>query len=164
MAELTPKLIKRSKWRSFMDVGEASVPSLSLMGEGFTQLEESKNPVEYSRKYVHEDSERTDVVGFAPSVAYAVDAHSDSAVIAKIIKAHEQELTMEDAHVNIVSVNLFEEGVTEGSCVAYKRTYAIIPDSKAGDNALTYSGTFKCVSEKIKGEFAIATSIFTPDA
>ena len=158
------KLIKRSKWRSFMDVGEAAAPSLTLMGEGFTQLEESKNPVEYNRKYVHEDSERTDVIGFAPSVAYAVDAHSDNPAIQKIIDAHEKELTGDEAHVPIVSVNLFETGVTEGSCVAYKRTYAIIPDSKAGDNALTYSGTFKCVSEKIKGEFAIATSIFTPDA
>jgi len=158
------KLIKRSKWRSFMDVGEAAVPALALMGEGFTQLEESKNPVEYSRKYVHEDSERTDVVGFAPSVAYAVDAHTDNPVIKKIIDAHEQELTGEDAHVDIVSVNLFEEGVPIGSFVAYKRTYAIIPDSKAGDTALTYSGTFKCVSEKAKGVFTLETSVFAPDS
>ena len=32
----------------------------------FTQLSQSKNPQEYSRKYVDEATQRTDVTGFAP--------------------------------------------------------------------------------------------------
>lgn len=144
-----------------MEVDEGN---LELMGEGFTSLEESKNPVEYSRKYVHEDVERTDVVGFSPSVSYSVDAHSDNPVIKKIIDAHEQELLGNDAHINIVSVNLFEAGTADGTFIAYRRKYAIIPDSKNGDNALVYSGNFKCVGEKEKGIFSTKDNKFTAEA
>lgn len=155
-------LIKRSQWRAFMNTGTSASPVFNLMGEGFTQLDESKNPVEYSRKYIHEDSERTDVVGYAPSLDYSVDTHSGEPAIEKIVDVHENEYTGNDAQVEIVSVNMFEAGASSGSYVAYKRTYAIIPGSKNGDNALVYSGTFKACGDKVKGEFNPSTGVFTP--
>lgn len=37
---------------------------------GFTSMSESKNSTEYSRQYVDEASERSDVVGYSPSNDY----------------------------------------------------------------------------------------------
>lgn len=156
-------LIKRSQWRAFMNTATPNSPQFALMGEGFTQLDESKNPVEYSRKYIHEDTERTDVVGYAPSLDYSVDTHSGEAPIEKIIEVHENEYTGNEAQVEIVSVNLFEAAAAAGSFVAYKRTYAIIPNNKNGDNALVYTGTFKACGDKVKGSFNPQTGVFTPD-
>ena len=157
-------LVKRSQWRAYINTGSDSTETLSLMGEGFTQIDESKNPVEYSRKYVHEDSERTDVVGYAPSLAYAIDAHSGDPAIKKLIDIHESEAIGTDAQVDIVSVNMFEAGETDGTYKAFKRKYAVIPDSKSGDNALTYSGNFKACGEKVPGTFTPASKTFTADA
>lgn len=55
-------LAMRNQWAAYMDTakttsGSAHTPSFNLMGEGFTDLSESKNPTEYSRKYIHEQSE-----------------------------------------------------------------------------------------------------------
>ena len=71
-------LAMRNQWAAYMDTavttsGSTHTPSFNLMGEGFTDLSESKNPTEYSRKYIHEQSERTDVTGFAPAMAYSMD-------------------------------------------------------------------------------------------
>ena len=66
-------LVTRNKRQSYMNTGTVNAPTWSLIGEGFTSLAESKNPNEYSRHSVHEATERTDVTGYAPSIAYALD-------------------------------------------------------------------------------------------
>ena len=58
----------------------------------------------------------------------------------------------------------YEVDLAEGSCIAYKRTYAIIPNTKGdGTDALIYSGTMKAASDQTKGTFAVSTKTFTAD-
>ena len=59
--------------------------------EGFTELTNSKNPKEYSRQYVDEDFERTDVTGYASSISYAFDRYKGNAVLDDIIDITENE-------------------------------------------------------------------------
>lgn len=103
----TSKLVNRSEVRSYMDTSTTGQPSFALMGEGFTSLSESKNPQEYSRKYVHENTERTDVVGYAPSLAYSVDVYTNNPVIKRITDVTDKELVGNDAQVDIVTVELY---------------------------------------------------------
>lgn len=156
------KLVKRADLKSYMDVAEAGAPnpSYALIGEGFTSLSESKNPKEYSRQYIHEYTERTDVVGYAPALAYNVDVHTNNAVIAKIVKVTDEELTGSDAKVSIVTVNCYEG--TETARPAFKRDYNIIPDGKAdGVEALVYTGNLKAGGDIVKGTFNETTKVFT---
>ena len=51
---------------------------------GFTSMSESKNASEYSRHYVDEESERTDVVGYATSNDYEFDRYTNDPVQQKI--------------------------------------------------------------------------------
>ncbi|WP_302327976.1 hypothetical protein [Enterocloster lavalensis] len=142
------KLIKRSKRIAFADVGEKGTPELVRM-QGFSSMSESKSPKEYSRQYVDEDVERSDVVGFATQVGYSFDRHSPFSVHEKIADITDNEKTGSDAQIDIVTVDLFSEGDAK---LARKRTYSIIPDTTGdGTDALIYSGNFRAAGDIVMG-------------
>ena len=156
------KLILRAQKRAYANTGTAVSPVYNLIGEGFTDLSQSKNAKEYSRKYVHEKSERSDVVGYAPSISYSFDMYSGDPVCEKIAKISDEEKIGEDAHIDIVVAHLWDE--SDGKCRAFKRTYAVIPDSDgSGTEALIYTGTLKAVGEITKGWFDEQEKTFTAD-
>lgn len=158
-------LITRDQWQAYYGIpGDSGAVTYNLMGEGFTSLVESKNPSEYSRRYIHEKTERSDVTGFAPSMAYSCDVYSGDPVIDDILKITDGEVIGSAAQRDIVAVNLWEKGTTDGTYVAYKRTYSVIPNSKGdGTDALITSGNLKAAGESVKGTFTFATKTFTAD-
>lgn len=154
-------LVSRNQWEGYMDVGSAGAVENELIGEGFTSFSESKNPKEYSRHYVHEKTERTDVMGYASSISYSADVYSENAVIGKIIEVTDKELTGTDAQVTITLVNKWESS-TNGDYIAYQRRYSIIPDGKGdGTDALIYTGTLKAVGDAVAGTWNADTKTFT---
>lgn len=115
--------------------------------EGFTDLSYSQNPKEYSRQYVDEEFERTDIVGYAPSISYSFDRYAGNPVLNDIVKITENEYIADLMKRTIVTVDLTTAGFlspTASSASAKMRDYAVIPDSN-GDSTdcLTYSGNFK---------------------
>lgn len=114
--------------------------------EGFTDLSYSKNPKEYSRQYVDEDFERSNVVGYSPSISYAFDRYTGNAVLDDIVRITENELIGSKAVVTIITVDMSTSQTTnrQGTAKAKSREYAVIPDS-FGDSTdcLTFSGNFK---------------------
>lgn len=110
--------------------------------EGFTDLSYSQNPKEYSRQYVDEEFERTDIVGYAPSISYSFDRYTGNEMLEDIVNITENELIGDQMKRTIVTVDL--AGSISGSGNAKMREYSVIPDS-TGDSTdcLTYSGNFK---------------------
>lgn len=150
MAVTEKKLVQRSQRVAFMDVGTGDSAEYTRM-TGFTALTNGKNPKEYSRQYVDENTERSDVVGYSPSIEYSFDRHTNTAVHDKIAEISDKEKVGSDTHVSIVVVDLFA-AAQSGAYPAIQRTYAVIPDSDGdGTDALIYSGTFKAVSEIVVG-------------
>ena len=150
------ELVLRASFKSYMNTGTSTSPTWSLIGEGFTSLKEAKNPTEYSRKYVHEKTERTDVVGYATQIDYTTDTYTENPVINKIADVTDNERTGTDAQVEILNVNEFQDSGSSGThaYAAFKRTYAIIPDAKGdGTDTLVYSGSFKAVGDINNGTF-----------
>ena len=149
-------LKKRSDKKAFLGVpGENNTVTLHRM-RFFTELSTSKNAQEYSRQYVDEDSERTDVTGYSPSISFGFDDNTDDPVLEDLANIIDEEKTGTDAQRDIVSVD-FTQPVT-GGYKAVKRTYAVIADSEGGDmDAYTYSGNFNSVSDLVSGAAAIAT-------
>ena len=157
------KMVRRSQRLSFMNTGTTAEPVWSRM-TGFTSVKDSKNPKEYTRQYVDMDMESADVVGYSNSVDYSFDRYTNTPVHERIAEITDDELMGTDAHVEIVTVDLF----TEGKFVARKRTYAVIPNGSGdGTDALIYSGSFKAVTEIEKGTATTTdkwlTCVFTPD-
>lgn len=156
-------LIMRFQWEAYMSCGSGNSAAYNLIGEGFTTFPESKNPKEYTRKYINYKTEKTDVIGYSPSIAYSCECIEGEPVIAEIINITDNELLGNDTHRDIVSVNCWSE--SGGVCEATKRTYAIIPDTKGdGTDALVYSGTMKAVSDIVVGKFNRDTKEFTENS
>ena len=140
------KIVGRHQRVAFMDTDETgNSPKYERM-TGFTQMTNGKNAKEYTRHYVDETAENTDVVGYAPSVSYSFDRYTETPVHTRIAKIHDNELLGSDALVDVVIVDLFSG--TDGTYEARKRTYAVIPDADGdGTDALIYTGTLKSKSE-----------------
>lgn len=160
------KLVQRAQRLAFLDTGSSGSPTYSRM-TGFTTLTTAKNPKEYTRQYVDENTERTDVVGYSPSIEYQFDKHTNTPVQDKLSQIHDGELVGSDTHVSIIVVDLFEEPQSN-AYPAIQRTYAVIPDSDGdGTDALIYSGTFNAVGEIVKGTATSTdgwqTATFTAD-
>lgn len=137
------QLTLRANRLSFMNVGTSAAPSYKRMTK-FTSLSKSKNPAEYSRKYVDMTTESSDVVGYAEAVAFTFDLHTNNSIHTKLAGIADEEKTGADALVEIVTVDIFGTA----PYVARKRTYSAIPDKEDdGTDALQYSGNFKAVSE-----------------
>ena len=114
--------------------------------EGFTSLSTSTGAIEYSRQYVDEDFEHTDITGYATSTSYAFDKYVGNPVLDDMIKIHENELVAQDAVCSIIQVDMTTAEKNGSTCTAKGKLpdYAVIPDSD-GDctDCMTYSGTFK---------------------
>lgn len=158
-------LVMRYQYESYMAIPPASGsgdPTYELIGEGFTSFPEQKNPQEYTRKYINYKTEKTDVIGYSPSIEYSCDCISDDPVVQEIVKIHDGELVGNDTHRDVVNVNKWES-TAENVYKAYKRTYAIVPNQKGeGTDALIYTGTFRAVSDIVEGTFNTSTKTFTP--
>lgn len=144
------KLVTRDKKVAFMGVGKANAETFTRMTK-FTSMSKSSNPVEYSRTYVDEASERSDVTGYAPSISYGFDQYENNTVHQDIIGITEGEAVGDDAIRTILIVDFTQPVGDSGSnkYKAIKRNYSVIPDSDGGDDsAYTYSGNFKSSGDK----------------
>lgn len=154
--ENTEKLVKRSGKVAFMDVGADGTPKYQRMTK-FTEMSQSKNATEYSRTYVDEDGEVTDVTGYSPEISYAFDQYTGNAVHGKLVDITDNEKTGPDALVNILIVDFSKKASTGTGYEARLRTFTVIPDTE-GDStdAYTYSGTFRK-----NGAFTAGTAVLS---
>lgn len=137
----TEQLVKRSRKVAFMDVSTTSIANFLRMTK-FTEISKSKNPTEYSRSYVDEDGEVTDVTGYSEEISYNFDLHVGNLVHEKLVDITDNEKTGADALVRILQVDFTKP---KGSGYeARLRTYSVVPDAE-GDStdAYTYSGAFR---------------------
>lgn len=144
------KLVKRSDKVSFLGCVSDGLETFNRM-RGFTTLSKSKNPMEYSRQYVDEEFETTDVTGFSPAIDFGFDQYQNDEVHNEMVDILDNEKTGSEARRNIVTVD-FSKPVEDGGYEATKREYAVVGDSE-GDSmdAYTYSGTFRSTGKRIKG-------------
>ncbi len=155
------EIVKRCKRLAFYGVpGDGDTVIYKRM-KGFDEITTSKNPMEYSRQYVDEEFEQTEVVGYAPSIAFAFDLFANDAVHADIAGIFDDEKTGADAVRSIVMVNLSDEAHT-----AVKRDFSVIAESEGdGKEAYKYKGSFRAKGEKVIGTATSSddwqTAVFT---
>ena len=144
------KLVKRSDKVSFLGCLADGSETFNRM-RGFTTLSGSKNPTEYSRRYVDEEFETTDVTGYSPSLDFGFDQYIGDPVHEEMVEILDNEKLGTEARRNIVTVD-FSQEAGEGSYKAVKREYAIIGDADGdGTDAYTYGGTFRATGNKVVG-------------
>lgn len=149
------KMIKRSDKKTFYGIPGDAGATFTRMHH-FSELSTSRNPGEYSRQYVDESTERTDVVRYSPSMSFNFDEYIGDKVLEDIVEIINKEKLGADAQREIILVD-FSKPSGDGF-EAVKRTFAVIADSEGGSNdAYTYGGTFKAVGASVYGVATIAT-------
>ncbi|MBR5236168.1 MAG: hypothetical protein IKW06_02185 [Clostridia bacterium] len=150
------KIVKRSDKLAFFGVkGPTGTVTYHRM-KGFNEITTQKGPIEYSRQYVDQEFEQSDVVGYSPSISYSFDQFEDNEVHLDLVKIADRELVGEDAVRSIIMVDL-TDGNPEGDYSAVKRDFVVLCESE-GDSmdAYTYAGVLKVKGEKV---FGVATSV-----
>ena len=145
-------MIKRSEKVAFLSVGTGEAKKYMRMTD-FTELSISKNPQEYTRKYVDEDKERTSVTGYAVSMSYKFDYDPANEVHKTLCDIIDKELTGDAAVVSIVQVDLSSPASDGGSSFnATMRNFTVVPASEGDDaNTYTYGGAFKIYGDTVFG-------------
>ena len=152
-------MIKRSNKPAFYGVSDKDGNVTYKRMVGFTKLSVSKNPKNYTRQYIDEDFEHSDIVGYQTSVNYEFDRFEENDVHNDIIAITDNEIVGNDAVRSIVIVDLTDN-------TAIERSFSVIPDTE-GDStdAYTYSGSFKANGTIAKGtvtsEDGYKTVVFT---
>ena len=138
---MAEELVKRNGKVAYMDISTTSIANFQRMRK-FTEISKAKNATEYSRTYVDEDGEVTDVTGYSEEISYAFDLYKGNLVHQKLVDITDNEKTGNDALVRILTVD-FSKPVGSGY-EARLRTYSVVPDAE-GDStdAYTYSGAFR---------------------
>lgn len=153
------KIKKRSDKIAFYGVTENNVTTYYRM-KGFTDFTVNKNPAEYSRKYVDESFEQSDVVGYSPSVSFALDVIGGNKVAEDIEKISVNESLGADVVRSIVIVDLSKSD--NGKFDAVKRDFAVIIDTEgSGTDAYQISGTLKAKSNVVIGSATTSDSFET---
>ena len=139
--------VKRSDKVAYYGVESGSFERMT----GFTDISVSKNPREYTRQYVDQDFEQSDVVGFSPSISFAFDQEKGNNVHDDIVSISDNEYMGENA-VREILVADFTDGDEENGYSAVKRTFAVIVSSEGNSSeSYKYSGTFKVKGSKVFG-------------
>ena len=168
MNQNTFDVVGRYEKVAFFGVTDAEGQITYNRMRGFTEISTSKNPKEYSRQYIDEKSERTDVIGYATSMSYSFDEIEGDAVHSDLVKIEENELVGSGAVREILIVYLNREAGAEGTFEARKRSFSVVPDA-SGDStdAMTHSGTFKANGEAVSGTATSTdgwqTAVFTSE-
>lgn len=164
------RLKKRSDKVAYMGVTAAdSSDEIYRRMTKFTSMSGAKNAVSYSRRYIDEDFDQTDVTGYSPSISFAFDSYTGNLVHEDLESVFLEEKTGTDAVRSIVVVDFSEPGKTEGTYKATKRDWAVVPEGD-GDStdAYTYSGSFNAKSQVVFGTAKPSadkqTVVFTPDS
>jgi len=158
---MSEKLVQRSQKLAFYGIPTAEGATVTYTRmRGFTDASTSKNAKEYTRQYVDESAERSDVIGFSPSISYAFDRYTDNAVHTDIVELTDGEYTGSDAIRSILIVDMTTSTGTDTTTTydAIKRDFTVIPDSEGSSlDAYTYSGTFKANGDKETGTAVLDT-------
>ena len=117
---------------------------------GFTSATVNRNPIEYSRQYIDEDFERSDIIGYKTALDYEFDMFKDNPVHQEIAAISDGELTGNNAVRPVIMVDFSTE--KNGVCKAIKRDFSIIPSREGeGFGTYIYSGQMKSNGKKLSG-------------
>lgn len=141
------KIAKRSDKVLFIDV-KGSYKRLT----GMTSASTSKNTKEYTRQYVDEAFERTDVVGMTTTIDFNLDFYVGNEAQKVIVDIINEEKIGSDAVVKFLLVDFTAAAQPSGAFAAIEREFAVVPNSEGGSlDAYTYEGTLKANGAAVKG-------------
>lgn len=146
----------------YFDIGTAEEPKIELGGV-ITQLDESSNPTESEKQYIHQKTKTTKVTGFADEFPITMDMVKGDAVFEYFYDIFRNRKTGTEAQVTHYIVELWNE-TAESTYKCRQQVQTVSIDTKTANpgEQINISGTLKAVSDFVDGTFNVDTKQFTP--
>lgn len=152
---------------SFMNVTpNAETGKYELIGEGFTDMNESLNPQTKESGYIHQKSKSNSITGYAPTFDFTAENYKGDPVCEYIANVGNERLIGKDAETDIVNVLMYKKGTDDNTYVAYQQKVAIRCDQVkggTGQDAMPLTGSLLYKGDAVKGIFNTQTKAFTAD-
>lgn len=146
----------------YFDIGTVEEPKIELGGV-ITQLDESSNPTESEKQYIHQKTKTTKVTGFADEFPITMDMVKGDAVFEYFYDIFRNRKTGTEAQVTHYIVELWNE-TAESTYKCRQQVQTVSIDTKTANpgEQINISGTLKAVSDFVDGTFNVDTKQFTP--
>lgn len=162
-ANTVNKIAMRSQVHGYMNMGTGETESWERLGQGWKKFSENPNAQTESVQYIDSDSETTDTVSYSNQVSFECDLMYTEASVKKVYDIAKQEKVGDEALVDIVTVDAFEETAGKQEVTAYRRKMSVAVSSLDGTKKMTMSGNLNAYGSTVIGKFNLKTNVFTPN-
>lgn len=156
------KKVIRHMVADYLNTKEAGIETYSLMGAGFSALDENPSAKIDKTAYISDRSVSGTITGYENTFAFNTQFISDDAAVKYIYDVARNQKTGEDAETDYVRVDVYanEDGTTYP---ARKFRVAIEVTSISGEAAqpMTVAGNLHQVGNFVDGTFDTSTRTFT---
>lgn len=157
--------IKRSQFRTFLNIAPSSTADYALLGDGVVTAEINYNPQTTEETYIHEDSGTTEVESYRPVMPIEASAIAGDEIFDFVDGLRRSRAVLEDAKTDIVNVWLYDSEGPAGY-PAEKQEVSIQIDSFGGPGGESskINFTINFIGDPILGEFDPDSGTFTEDS
>lgn len=161
---MTATKIKRSEFKTFMNIAPSSTASYKLIGDGVTTGKINYNPKTTDETYIDQDSASISVDSYAPVMPIEATAKNGDDVFEFVDALRKARAVLSAAETNIINVWLYETA-TLGEYPAEKQSISIQIDDFGGDGgvAAKINYTMNFIGAAVLGTFNPTTKAFTPN-
>lgn len=146
----------------YLNTGGSSAEEYSLMGAGFSALDENPSAKVDKTAYIDDKSATGSITGYENRFAFDTHFISDEAAIKFIYDVARNQKTGKEAETDYVRVDLYES-VTDGAYPARKFRVAVEVTgiTGAGTEIMRIAGNLHQVGDFVEGTFDTGSKTFT---
>ena len=153
----------------YLGTGSGSSATFSLMGLGFTQLDENLNAVVDEKAYINDKASTKNITGYGATFPFTADVYSDDAAIAELNQIADDQATGTAAIREFIrtSFQVDNSGNPITTTVAARKfnvAVEVTSRTGGGTEALVIAGNLHQRGDFVKGTFNLTTKEFTPDS
>lgn len=151
----------------YLNTGTSAEKVWSLMGLGFTQLDENPNPVVDEKAYINDKASTKSITGYGATFPFTADVYSDEDAISKLMDIAEGQLTGSAANVEYLRTKFLvndsgEPITTTVDARMFMTSVEVTGITGAGTEALVIAGNLHQRGDFTPGTFNLSTKAFTP--
>lgn len=142
--------------------GQNTVDVFSLMGTGFTSLNEEPSAKVGTKKYINDVSASNSIKGYEWKTPFEAEQIKSDTAVKYIMDVGKEQKTGADAETDYIVVDLDEPGSTTNTYAARKFRVAIeVATFTEDDGDMGMTGNLLGVGDPIVGTFNTTTNTFT---
>lgn len=151
---------------SYLNTGTKDAEQYSLMGTGFTSLNEEPSAQTGTKKYINNKSATSSIKGYEWKTPFEAEQIKEEAAVKMIMDVGKLQKTGADAETDYVVVDL-DEPVAGAENAFHARKFKVaieVASFGEDDGDMNVSGNLLGIGDPVEGQFSTSTKAFTATA